>query len=619
MTLQLGLGLVDPGASALWTRDDGSFLDPRTDADWRDWVAAGATRAWCLGDPLLDWLERYGESRGFARDDADPGYDPAFDLRRFLADQGGRFEAKVLADIAARHGLTRIGRGSADARSLDAARETWEAMRLGVPAIAQAVLRDPQARLYGKVDLLVRADVLRALCPSALEGEDELVAAPALPDASWHYRAVDVKFSTVELLKDGALSPSSDLDDMAQLWAYAHMLGRIQGYTPPFSYVLGRGWKQGRERGDSCWERLARIPQDLFVKRRQSDLAELVRDATEWIRRVRREGARWDVLPAPTVAELWPNMKNQADFPWHRAKRRIAEELGDLTLIWHVSPRVRERAHAAGVTRWDDPRLDAALLGIESERTAGTIDAILAVNRDGGPPVRPERVRADGEAWRVRAEAECYVDFETVGDLADDFAGFPRKGGQTLIFQVGCGRWEEGRWRFEQFTVEQLGVAAEGEMIDRWIGHLADLARAAGVDLERVRLFHWSPAETSFLEGAYNAARTRHPERGWPDLGWYDVLDRVVRAEPVVVRGARGFGLKAVANALRSHGLIETDWGEGLADGSGAMAGAWSAQAEASRLGVALPAAPLMVEIARYNEVDCRVMAETLAYLRERH
>ena len=28
---------------------------------------------------------------------------------------------------------------------------------------------------------------------------------------------------------------------------------------------------------------------------------------------------------------------------------------------------------------------------------------------------------------------------------------------------------------------------------------------------------------------------------------------------------------------MKSHGLIETEWGEGLADGTGAMAGAWAA------------------------------------------
>ncbi len=60
-------------------------------------------------------------------------------------------------------------------------------------------------------------------------------------------------------------------------------------------------------------------------------------------------------------------------------------------------------------------------------------------------------------------------------------------------------------------------------------------------------VYHWSHAVASTLDNAYNAARTRHPERHWPALNWYDLLTQVVRAEPFVVRGALGFGLKASA------------------------------------------------------------------------
>ena len=82
------------------------------------------------------------------------------------------------------------------------------------------------------------------------------------------------------------------------------------------------------------------------------------------------------------------------------------------------------------------------------------------------------------------------------------------------------------------------------------------------------------------------------------------------------MKGAFSFGLKSVARAMHAHGLIETHWGEGLADGAGAMAGAWSAAADSRSRGRSLTESPVMQEIARYNEVDCRVMAEILDYLR---
>ncbi|HUQ16271.1 MAG TPA: hypothetical protein VM070_00630 [Candidatus Saccharimonadales bacterium] len=621
LPLALPLGTAVRGAAAFTTLDDGTTLEPRTEDDWDDWVAAGATRAWCRSDQLWDWLDRFGGEKGFARDDQRAGYDEQFDLGRFLRAQGERFEAAVIADLDRRHGVVRIGGERRDPRSLEAAAATWAAMERGAKVIAQGVLRDPQARMYGLADLLIRSDILAGICADAFaEGDDPAFVAPGLRGAAWHYRVVDVKFTTLDLLKDGSLSASGDLAALAQVWAYGQALGRAQGYAPPFGYVLGRGWKQGQQRGDRCWDRLARVPHDGWVKSREITLAEAVAQAAAWVRLVRHEGRAWDALPEPTREELRPNLKADRDQPWHEAKREIAEELHDLTLLWQVSTTHRERARAQGVTRWDDPRVSAELLGITGEARGPVFDAILAANREPGPPLRPPRIGADGGRWRDRRPAEAYVDFETVNDLNDDLSRFPERGGQSLIFQIGCGRLQDGVWTFAQFTARALTAAAEGEMIDAWLEHLGALARAAGLDgPAAVRLFHWSAAETVFMDAQYRSARARHPERDWPLLDWYDLLTRVVRAEPVVVRGSRSFGLKSVARAMHTHGLVATGWGDGLADGTGAMVGAWTADGIARRASGAIADVPLMAEVSRYNEIDCRVMAEVLDHLRREH
>ena len=622
LTLSLSIGRPVRGANALVTRDDGNTVVPTTDAEWDDWVSAGALRNWARNDAVLDWLDRYGGERGFARDDQRAAYDERFDFQRFLARQGMRFEQAVVDDLARRVGVTRIEVDRDDARSLAAAHATVAAMERGERVIVQGLLRDPQSRTYGRIDLLVRSDILATLCGEAFgEEDDPHVAASALHGAAWHYRVVDVKFSTLELLKDGSLSTASELATCSQVWSYNQMLARVQGYVAPFAYVLGRAWRQGgTDKGDTCWGRLARVPADAYVRSRESALARVVAEGAAWIRRVRREGAAWTVLPVPTLAELWPNMKNDRDHPWHVAKREIAEELRELTLLWRVNAGMRDRARERGVTRWDDERISADLLGIAGEAHPAMFDAMIAVNRETGAPVRPARIEADAGRWREPAPLELYVDFETVNDLNDDFAGFPRKGGQSLIFQIGCGRYTDGRWEFAQFTARELSPAAEAEMIDRWLAHVGDLARGRGLAGPDVaRLFHWSAAETVFMEGAYNSARARHPDRGWPLLGWYDLLERIVHPAPVVVRGARSFGLKAVARAMKAHGLIATEWGEGLADGTGAMAGAWAAADLAAKDGGDLGTIELMRDVARYNEIDCRVMAEVLDHLRREH
>jgi hypothetical protein len=401
---------------------------------------------------------------------------------------------------------------------------------------------------------------------------------------------------------------------MAQVWVYNEALGRIQGWTPPASYLLGRCWASSSGRGAGCLERLARVDHDR-VSQSGATLADTVAEAVAWVRRMRREGATWDVLPVPSVPELYPHARNVQDQPWHRAKASIAAELAELTLLPGMNPERRRDAHARGLHRWDDPRVAATALGLTGS-SGLKCDAVLAANRGDGPAVLPERIVRASPEWRTAAPLELYVDFETVSSLADDFTALPDAGGQSLIFQIGCGRFDDGEWRFWQGTARRLDEPSEASLIDEWVAHIEALLVARGLGLEDLRVVHWSHAESSWLDTAYNAARARHPASAWPDIPWFDALALIVRAEPVTVRGAFGFGLKAIARAMHAAGLIKTTWGDGPTDGMGAMVGAWWSDAEAARLGVSMDTLPLVADIGRYNEVDCLAMAEVILWLR---
>ena len=56
------------GIDSLTHRDDGSKVAVPVSWDgWLQWVSAGRTRNWMLADPLIDWLQLYGESRVTSR------------------------------------------------------------------------------------------------------------------------------------------------------------------------------------------------------------------------------------------------------------------------------------------------------------------------------------------------------------------------------------------------------------------------------------------------------------------------------------------------------------------------------------------------------------------------
>ncbi|MGH7557671.1 MAG: hypothetical protein ACREMD_07830, partial [Gemmatimonadota bacterium] len=237
------------GPSALTHTDAGEPVLPETSADWADWVAASKTRNFVIQDPLLDWLDLYGTAKGFTRDDELPGYDERCDFTRFVFRQAARFEGAVIRhlrdrvlavifeDAFSRFGpvvvdpgptLITIARDPADIRSLEKARATVKAMRAGVPVIHQGVLRDPEHRVYGAPDLLVRSDFLGRLFPGSIEPAEAERPAPGLGGRPWHYRVVDVKFTTLDLLAGGDLgNGGSQPAYKIQLFLYDRALARI--------------------------------------------------------------------------------------------------------------------------------------------------------------------------------------------------------------------------------------------------------------------------------------------------------------------------------------------------------------------------------------------------------
>ena len=641
------------GINALTHRDDGSEVPlPVSHDDWQQWVSAGRTRNWMLDDPLIDWLQRYGKICDYIPKKEWADYDKNLDFLEFIFERGREFETGMLRLFRQWYDVTTIAQDYWEIRKLDKAKATFAAMQQGVPIIYQAVLWDAQNLNYGSPDFLIRSDVLHTLFAESFSENEAEVSTPDLGADGWHYRVVDTKFTTLHLNASGSEVGNSGSGPAykAQLYIYNRMLGRLQGFEPPASFLLGRGWelksRGNTYRGTNALERLGPIPQNGTVTNGIL-IADAVEDALRWVRRVRTEGQDWKLLPKPSVPELYPNMSNADDGnmmleirpaelepgveedesagQWVGVKKWLAGELKELTQMWQVGVGKRKQAHEDGIYRWDDPQVTPATVGVNGEKRSRVLDQILVVNQPEyeGSLILPLQVETEREQWHPTPGVEFYVDFEFCSDLNDDFSTLPEKGGQPLIFMIGCGHVEDGEWQFKSLVTNELSEEEEIRIIQEWVAYMSAVRDRLDPQNSSPRIFHWSAAERTALENAYNSAKVRHQKRAdWPKLGWldwYDFLQKVMREEPVAVRGALGFGLKAVANAMHSYGLIETSWADSPVDGLGAMIGAWRCDEEARRRGVSMTELLLMEEIARYNEVDCKVMMEIVHYLRANH
>ena len=634
------------------TLDDRGVEQSPADGDrtaWKGWVSASKTRNWLRRDPLLDWLEVHGEAKGFEKDpevDAEPP--SPYDLRRLLFAKGNAFEAGIFALLEPKvASWVKIANGWEETRSLDAARRTFEAMRSGVELIEQAVVRNPEDQTYGAVDLLARSDTLAKLFPGSVDASEAVHPAPALAGADgvpppWHYLVVDVKFSTLDLSVNGLVS-SSHRHYAGQVLVYTAAVARLQGYCAAEAYLLGRTWTSSKGRGRGAFDRLGRVIVEREAARDDAaPLAIEVGRAIEWIRSVRRDGASWEVLPRPTRPELYPNTGAGEDQPWSAAKRRIADSIGELTVLPGVSPELRDAAIGRGILRRDEPNLSPESLGVGGDARPKRLAVVLAANHpdqaarvaaDPGAAVIPDRIQLPPDLerhWRTPWRIEFCVDFENTQNLDDDFSRLPEVGGRVCIFQVGCLVQIDGRAptaaecaaagvpsAFGQWTAKRLSLAGEREVLDSWRAFMDAWRGSLGAAWSEARIMHWSPAEPNLLTNSYNCAADRHPDWSLPDdLGWFDALDELVHRVPLGVRGAWGFGLKQIAKGMHAAGLIETVWGDGPADGLGAMAAAYEAERRAALNGGSLSDCDFMRLVAEYNEVDCRAMSEVVGWLR---
>lgn len=576
------------------------------------WVEACELRNHLLQDPLLDWLQAWGAQHAFEQDTVDP----RVDFPTFVAQKARAFEEAVLAELSRLAGLVRIpvAADRSTGPPSSCVEETIRAMRAGAPLIAHGVLVDGTSRTYARPTLIARSDLLARLFPGSVLDHEACLPAPELGAGPWHYRIVLVRFATLELTSKGEVV--GELPALGEVFVANRALGDTQGLLPLDSYVLARSASRsgpgGMIVGRNALEGLGRIRQTTWLPEGRP-LAEAVEQATEWVRRVRADGASWRALPEPTVVQLRPNMQNGQSGRWRGAKHRIASGQAELTTLWGVGPARRQRALDANVTRWDVPRCASDLLGLDGEQ-ARVLDAILLANRS--PSVGLHL--GTGARAPEAAAIEFFVDFETVSDLDDDFSAFPARGGDPVTFMIGCGHVEAGEWRFSAFVADSLTSSAEAEIVRRWLQHLVETRARVSAGAQSVRVLHWSTAEPVNLTraGVVSLDRPLGPDVDLR-LEWVDLLG-LARGAPFTVAGAFDLGLKSIATALQRQGLISTTWEQGPVDGLGAMAAAWWCASEAKRLGCSLALLDVMRDIERYNEVDCRAMQEILALVRAR-
>jgi len=660
-------------------------------ADEMSWVSAGRTANWMRNDPLLDYLSMYCSETPLTIPSIimdDPVKKIKIDevkvvsnkdhAHAFILEQGNLFEQAVLAHIKKKfpNKVVQIAFNTKDTILASKADETIDQMRKGIPFIYQGVLQDWATQTFGSPDFMVRSDYLHKLMKvnPLTRKEYQIPCDLTLPRQKWHYVIVDVKYSTLKLRTDGIhLTNGGNMAAYkAQMYIYHRALTVVQGVEPKNAYLLGRNWSYVKSynkiRGNGPFERLGSI--NFTEDKLDKGIIDRTNAAVAWIRRVRNEGMFWTLTPKPSIYELYPNMSNKYDSPWHWKKQELAEQLNEITLVWYCGVKHRKRAHDDGITSWTDPELTPEVMGFKKRKTEAEdprlgdiIGEILSINRQETDLIRPKNIQNNHRNWQGTSDkpVEIYVDFETIHSAAASSAqsnvsgtvggtfGINRNS-QTgdFIFMIGVGWMEEGLWRYRNFTATHMNYASERVALNNFhtcvkgifdrdmerreiaepnfwdriksnMKRMAQLFRRGEASLQEVRdsqlrlnIYHWGHIEKT----AFEHAMKRHPGQKFTDdlicNNWVNFYD-IMRKEPIVVRGSLSFGLKSIVSGMHSHNLIDTNYDDqDCANGVQAMADA----IEIYNSGVDITTSKKMISIIEYNEVDCKAVYEIIEYLR---
>jgi predicted RecB family nuclease len=595
---------------------------------WNQMVSASSVRNYMLNDPLLDWLKEYKVYDLEAKPSNISNSKAAIKLNpdtftQCIMDAGIEFEDELIKILKVNHRIIKVGDHMLS-RQKEQFEETIKCMKEGVPLIYQAVLHNYDDKTFGMPDLLVRSDYINELMGyHVLTKSEAKLGSPKLKTL-WHYKVIDIKHSNIPLRADGIhiLNSESMPAYKGQLYIYTRDLNKVQGITSNKAYIWGKKYhwesKGIKYENTKFLEKLGVIDYDFI----DSEYVNQTANAIEWIRTLKSEGSRWNLLPIPCRKELFPNMKNEKDGDFRKIKNQLNEKIKEITAIIYCGVKNREQAHSNKVFTWSNPKCTSEILGFNPKgKQAKIVDAVLDINRQDQVIIRPKQIKWDRENW-IKPDPNClelYLDFET---LNSNFGSIIKDGvisydSNQYIFMVGIGYENNGKWIYETFVMNEKNDKSELLMFQEFYKYVNKLL--VQFKKSKAKFYHWSFAEPS----AYTNFKKRHlnnkiNERE-PNYIFYD-LYQVFLSEPVVVKGALNFSLKTIAKALNKYDKIDSCW-----DSSSPCSNGLTAMILANKLYESVKDNtidniindPVMKEIIKYNEVDCKVMWEIHDFIRK--
>ena len=335
------------------------------------------------------------------------------------------------------------------------------------------------------------------------------------------------------------------------------------------------------------------------------DMQEKILHSLGWLDNLNQYFDEWLIYPKPTITELYPNM-NIKTGPWYKEKKRLAEEIKEITLVWNISYHKRCLLHDKGIYTWSDPMLLNNIYPYEVHmREKHRIhEKMIHMNRQNELKISPRRIKNRDFINHIRNKDNSIVlDFESVINLEERSSYFNNSLREEIpkICIIGCIDLKNNI--FKDFTIRYLDLEEEEKIIRYWLQYLK---RVVGND---IKIYHWSSAERVYID----YMRSQYPHLDYPNFTYVDLLS-YFKMEPITIQGCFGYGLKEIVKMLYNHELIKNVWVDDT-DGLEAMIEIINKSHDALNKKIPIKRYTEIKKIIYYNYMDCKVLVDILEML----
>lgn len=582
------------------------LLEPLFSENNNNLISATKVYNYMVGDPLIDWLKLSSNSKILSNNHNSKNTDS---FHNYILERGHQFEENVIKFINDNiHPVIKVS----EYINSETCKKTIELMKAGTPIIHSAPIINNYNKTKGIIDILIRSDYINKISNIEVLSEEEIVKSAVKLCNPYHYIVIDIKFSTLPLLSDGKHLQNSDSFRAykSQLLIYTQGIGRIQGYTAPYAFILGRRQKfisNGIVNTSlNCLERLGKIDYSKIDKKYIKE----TKNAINWFHAVQKDGHNWKYNP-PSRIELYPNMCKDSGY-WNKEKQKIAEEIGEITMIWNLGKKHRNNAISKGITSWYDNNCTTKKLGITG-KNANIIDKIININRNNKELLLPKKIKNNKYNWKSK-ENEIFVDFETMTDIFSDFNNLPIQSNSDMIFMIGIGWLDNNNWNYHSYICNEATYDEEYRIMNEFVEFIKN-KNFPKLNYWCAESTMWNKAETRQFDIAHknnDIERKDNISDNWKIDKWCDLYN-IFKEEPIVIKDCFNFGLKSIAKAMKKHNMITAEIESNCNSGKSAMVNAFEYYKNKENN------IHIINDIRTYNEFDCKVLYEIINYLREYH